>query len=294
LPAAIAIATLGRHRKGAIYLVAANVQSGQQRFTVVKLPVVQIVLETLALPFRHLQELIKYGWIPFAGSLGLRLIDWLLRQYFPSGTWSGVLMTIGHFALFVPFSVTWTRVTIYGSEAKLPSGPFVYGRTEWQYTAAIAVLIVTLTILVGMPLLVYQFGHQQFSAGTEYLGAILLAVGSVLVGAGYVRFAFVFPAIAISRYRGIGPAWRQTTGNLERLALLIVLSIAPYETIGQIVRFAEGDLSPGLAAMTGAFVQMLMIAMAATAGCSAPALAYKWIVLGQGRSQLAGSVGAGR
>ena len=268
--------------------MAANVQSGQQRFTVVKLPVVQLVLESLVLPFRHLQELIRFGWIPFAGSLALRFFDWLLLRYFGPGLWSGSLMSIGHFALFIPFSVTWTRITIDGPEAKLPSSPLAYGPTEWRYTAAVAVLMVALMILMGPPVLVYQYGQRQFSGGIEFLGGILLVLGLVLVSVGYVRFAFVFPAIAIGRYRGIGPAWRQTAGNLERLALLIVLAIAPYEVIQQIVRFTL-DLSPGPAAMTAAFVQMLMIAMATTAGCSAPALAYKWIVLGQGRSQAIGS-----
>lgn len=271
--------------------MAANVQSGQPRFTVVKLPVVQLVLETLVLPFGHLAELVKYGWIPFAGSLALRFVEWLMRRYFAFGSWPDLLVSLGHFALFIPFCVTWTRITIDGTRAKLPGSPFAYGGTEWQYAGAEAVMLAAVMVLLGPAFLLYQHGERQFSAGIQFLGGFLFVVGAILFAIAYVRFAFVFPAIAIGRYRGIAPAWRQTIGNLERLGLLIALTIAPYEAVVQILRFAEGDLASGLAAMIAASVQLLMVSMVVVVGCSAPALAYKWIVLGQGRSQAVGSTG---
>ena len=263
--------------------MAANAQSGQQRFTVVKLPVVQLVLESLALPFRHLPELVRYGWIPFTGSLVVAFLNWLLRRLFLFAPWSVLFVNVAHFALYTPFCVAWTRIAIEGSHAKLPDRPFAYERAEWQYAGATAVMLIATVVLMAPGLSVTQYGQATFSYGMRFLGGLLLLAGAVLVVVGFVRFAFVFPAIAIGRYRGIAPAWRQTAGNLEGLAVLVLLACAPFVAIELIMVYGPGREATGAAAVVTAIVQWLMEGVATLEGTIAPTLAYKWIVLGQGR-----------
>ena len=261
--------------------MAANVQSDQRRFTVVKLPILQIVLESLILPYRHLPELVKYGWIPFAGTLAARLIEWFIGRFaVPSAAVSAVI-PIARFFLFIPFSVVWTKIAIEGPNAKLPERPFEYRRTEWAYALAAVAMLAVITLLIGLPLSLYRYGQQTFQTPTTYFGALLLAVGAVLAGVIFVRFAFVFPAVAIGRFNGIGPAWRQTAGNIESLAAVMALAFAPYLILNQMIRFGMQPEGAGVSAMLAAFLQILTGSMTVNVNSIAPALASKWIVLGK-------------
>jgi hypothetical protein len=261
--------------------VAANVQSDQGRFTVVKLPIVQIVLETLVLPYRHLHELFEYGWIPFVGASVARLVEWFIGRFAIPSAMVTAWMPIAHFVLFIPFSVVWTRIAIDGVSAKLPDRPFEYRRTEWQYALAAVVMSVTVMLLVGPALILYRYGQQSFQMPITALGTMLLAAGAILAGVVFVRFSFVFPVIVIGRYNGLGPAWRQTAGNFEGLVAIMGLAFVPYAVLNQIVRLGAGQQEAGLSAVLAALLEILTATMTVNANSIAPALAYKWIVLGK-------------
>jgi hypothetical protein len=265
------------------------VQSDQQHFSVVKLPILQIALESLVLPFQRLPEFISYAWIPFVGTLVARFIDWVIGRTPVSPMLAAAWMPVTHFVLFTPFCVVWTPVALEGSDARLPARPFVYERTEWKYLLATVLMTFAFALLVGIPLTLYQYGQRTFDTVTAFVGGLLLAAGLVTALLAVVRLAFIFPAIATGRYQGLLAAWRQTTGNLESLGAVMVLAPAPYYLIDQALRFGVGHLSPGLAAMVRASAQMLMVTMLTSAAIAAPALAYKRIVL-QNRGPSPGSV----
>ena len=96
----------------------------------------------------------------------------------------------------------------------------------------------------------------------------------------YVRLAFVFPAIAIGRYAGIRVAWKQTAGNIERLAAIIVLAFLPYWIVRDAFAWYMGYHPPGVVEAFRGCIDMLLIALATTA-LAGPALAYKSIVMDQ-------------
>jgi hypothetical protein len=50
----------------------------KRRFTIVELPVLHVIAQSLQLLFRYLPELAKYGWIPFLLSLGAKAINFLI------------------------------------------------------------------------------------------------------------------------------------------------------------------------------------------------------------------------
>ncbi len=264
-----------------------NVQTdGRRRFTVVELPVFPIVKESLLMPFRYLPELVKFGWIPFAAILAIDLICYgLLREDVSSGV-TGGLMAISHFVLFTPFSVAWTKLAIRGRQAVAKHPQFSYSRTQLLYLLASAVMMAALLVLVGIPYVVLRYGQRNFDNQIALLGeaATMLGLGVYVIG--YVRLAFVFPAIAIGRYAGIRDAWKQTAGNIERLAAILVLAFLPYGFIRQAFEWYMGYHPPGVVAAFRGCIDMLLIALATTA-LAGPALAYKALVMGQPQDEAA-------
>src|SRR5260370_6895097 len=112
---------------------------------------------------------------------------------------------------------------------------------------------------------------------------MMVGLGNCAIG--YVRLAFVFPAIAIGRYPGIRTAWTQTAGNIERLAAILVLAFLPYWLIRQAFEWYMGYHPPGVVEAFRGCIDMLLVALATTA-LAGPALAYKAIVLAQPQDEV--------
>jgi len=254
--------------------------NSQRRFTVVELPVLPIVTESLLMPFRYLPELAKFGWIPLAAILAIDLVCYgLLREDVSRGV-TGTLMVFAHFVLFTPFSVAWTKLAVRGPQAVAKHPRFFYSRTQWFYLLAGAALMVALLVLVGLPYVLVRYGQRNFDGEIRLLGETGMMLGLGIYVVAYVRLAFVFPAIAIGRYAGIRAAWKQTAGNLERLAAILVLAVLPYWIVRQAFEWYMGYHPLGVVEAFRGCVDMLLIALATTA-LAGPALAYKAIVMDQ-------------
>ena len=252
--------------------------NSQRRFTVIELPVFPIVAQSLVLPFKYLPELVKYGGIPFLLSLVAGVISWMIARQDPP-FFVGTSWTIAaHFVLFTPFSVTWTKLAIYGREAVATDPPFVYSRTQWQYLLAITAMMLTLVICSVPAAALMRYGQRSFDSQIAQAGMALMLAGLILFAIGFIRLSFVFPALAIRKYAGLSAAWKQTAGTLERLTAIVVLSSVPYLVVRQILQRLIGYHPPGLEAAAQACLDTLLVALATTA-LAGPALAYKTIVL---------------
>ncbi|MFZ0679775.1 hypothetical protein [Candidatus Binatus sp.] len=260
--------------------------SGQRRFTVIELPVLPMVRESLLLPFKCLPELVKFGKMPFMLILAIDVLCYGLERQDISRSLTGILMLIAHFILFTPFAVAWTKLAIRGRQAVAKHPAFAYSRTQLIYLLATMVMIVALTICGGFPFALLRYAQRIFDNQL-----VLLAGGGFFLGLcvyliGYLRLGFVFPAIAIGRYAGIAAAWKQTAGNIERLAAIVVLSYLPYWLIRQAFEWYTGYHPPGVVAAARGIVDQLLIAMATTA-LAGTALAYKTLVLDQPQDEVA-------
>jgi len=229
------------------------------------------------MPFRYLPELVKFGWLPFAAILAIDLICFgLLRKDVARGE-TGGLMAIAHFVVFTPFSVAWTKLAIRGRGAVANHPQFFYSRTQWLYLLAAAVMMAALVVLVGIPYVILRYGQRNFDNQISLFGGTIMMLGLGIYGIAYVRLAFVFPAIATGRYAGVRDSWKQTAGNIERLAAILVLSFLPYWIIRQAFEWYMGYHPPGVVEAFRGCIDMLLIALATTA-LAGPALAYKAIV----------------
>jgi len=255
----------------------------QRQFTVIPLPVFPLVAESLIMPIKYLPELVKFGQIPFILILAIDVLSYgMLRQGVPT-TVTGSMLALAQFILFTPFCVAWTKLAIRGRGAVANHPPFIYSRTQWLYLLATALMVVAMLICVGLPFIVERYGQRNFDNQIRVVGGAATFLGLCCFLIGYVRLAFIFPAIAIGRYAGIAAAWKQTAGNIERLAAIFVLSYLPYYLIRQLFEWYMGYHPPGVVEAIRGTVDMLLIALATTA-LAGPALAYKMLVLEQGRS----------
>jgi len=135
-------------------------------------------------------------------------------------------------------------------------------------------MMTALVVLVGIPYVILRYGQRNFDSQITLLGGAAAVLGLGIYTIGYVRLAFIFPAIAIGKYAGVRAAWRQTAGNIERLAAMLVLAFLPYWIIRQAFEWWMGYHPPGAVEAFRGFIDMLLITIA-IAALAAPALAYK-------------------
>jgi hypothetical protein len=254
--------------------------NSHRRFTVIELPVLQIVKQSLLLPFQCMPELVKFGKMPFLLILAVDVFCYGLEREDISRNLSGGLMAIMHLIIFTPFSVAWTKLAIRGRQAVANHPAFTYSRTQWLYLLATAVMIVALTFSLGIPGVLARYAQQNSENQLMMLAWVLLVGGLGLFVIGCLRLAFVFPAIAVGRYAGISAAWKQTAGNIERLAAIFILSYLPYWLIRQAFEWFMDYHPPGVIEAVRGIGDQLLVALATTA-LAGTALAYKALVLDQ-------------
>ena len=180
--------------------------------------------------------------------------------------------------LFTPFAVAWTKLAIRGRQAVAQHPAFAYSRTQLMYLLATAAMVLALTICVGIPFVLVRNFQRNFENQLMLLAGAGFFLGLCIYLIGYLRLGFVFPAIAVGRYAGISAAWKQTAGNIERLAAIVVLSYLPYWLIRQAFEWYMGYHPPGVVEAVRGIVDMLLVALATTA-LAGTALAYKTLVL---------------
>jgi hypothetical protein len=225
-------------------------------------------------------ELVKFGKMPFLLILAVDVFCYGLEREDISRNLSGGLMAIMHLIIFTPFSVAWTKLAIRGRQAVANHPAFTYSRTQWLYLLATAVMIVALTFSLGIPGVLARYAQQNSENQLMMLAWVLLVGGLGLFVIGCLRLAFVFPAIAVGRYAGISAAWKQTAGNIERLAAIFILSYLPYWLIRQAFEWFMAYHPPGVIEAVRGIGDQLLVALATTA-LAGTALAHKALVLDQ-------------
>jgi len=260
--------------------------NGRRRFTVVELPVFPIVKESLLLPFRNLPELVKFGKMPFMLILAVDVLCYGLERQDVSRNLTGSLMGYIHLILFAPFSVAWTKLAIRGPQAVAKHPAFAFSRTQWLYLLATTLMMVVIVVSVGFPFVLVRYAQRNFNNQLAMLGVAGMFVGLGIFLIAYLRLGFIFPAIAIGRYAGISAAWKQTAGNIERLAAILFLSYLPYWVVRQAFEWYMGYHPPGVVEAIRGLVDMLLVALATTA-LAGTALAYKQIVIEQHEDDVA-------
>ncbi len=243
-----------------------------------------IVKESLLLPFRNLPELVKFGKFPFILILAVDVLCYGLERQDVSRNLTGSLMGYIHLIVFAPFSVAWTKLAIRGRQSVAKHPAFAFSRTQWLYLLASTLMMVAIVVSVGFPFVLVRYAQRNFNNQLAMLGGAGMFIGLGIFLIAYLRLGFIFPAIAIGRYAGIVAAWKQTAGNIERLAAILFLSYFPYWVVRQAFEWWMGYHPPGVVEAIRGIIDMLLVAWATTA-LAGTALAYKAIVIDQAEDE---------
>lgn len=151
-------------------------------------------------------------------------------------------------------------------------------------------MLLASALVLYYPFYLLRYGQLAFDNRFITAGALLLLVAFLAIAVAWIRLAFIFPALAIGKYDGVIAAWKQTTGNLERLAAVIVLAYLPFIIVRNIVQVTIGSAAFGLSMVLPAGLNLFLIAWATTAAVGAPAIAYKILVLDAAGGETAGAL----
>ncbi|HEY1852842.1 MAG TPA: hypothetical protein VGG60_17605 [Candidatus Binataceae bacterium] len=231
------------------------------------LPLVEIGLQALAMPFKHLLPLIRLGGLPFLFSLACEIIGNAIRS-------TGLVRSIGAFwvvlgmtVVYVPFEIGWIRLVIGGPSAVVNRSLFPFGRTERRYLLGVFLMACSVLIVVP-PALGIKYAVDTFDHNLQLETVLLFLWIFVAVVVCLIRLLIVFPAIATNTYRGLTATWKQSSGHFEEIAILDSMVRLPWFVIVEIVaRMAEPYSSFALRAwVIAAQCVVFLFAQATVAG----------------------------
>jgi hypothetical protein len=172
-------------------------------------------------------------------------------------------------ASIVPFLVAWHRFTFEVAENRAPQVSLAVTKTEFVYFGYMIVFGVVMAIVYALLMVI--------------LGPIVGLLS--LLGLLYLvmRFAFVFPEIALGRKTDPTQSWRQTAKDHLELWLLALMVIVPMFVIGLVLSTIAFGLAgiPVLGVIISIVLHILSVAIYIAflaAFTSALTLAYKRVV----------------
>lgn len=224
-----------------------------------QLPIFQTVQEILDYCWTRRRIALNHGAIPMAMVVAANLTGWLMGldlTNFQSPAFA--IMNLVNAVVFLPFTVTWYRMTILGQEAMTGRGLFTFSNREgrllgWQL---IIVVISAVTAIVGMLIIGAVVGAiaAANAAVAQALSAVFLGIWAVLVVAIACRLSLVLAMAATDRPAILSEAWAQTKGLGGHMAAIFILCffcaillMIPLQMVAVILTSVLGALSEGLA-----------------------------------------------
>lgn len=244
-----------------------------------ELPIIRTTLGALAMPFRYLPELVRFGAIVFALSLASEIVTHYLMPLARVRYW---WMMLSHVAIYTPFAIIWTRIAVLGRQSVSTIPRYRYSAVEIWYLVASALAFIILLgpvlVMLGYFTAARQNGDVAMANGIAFAAVAILFVDLIVI----VRLSFLFPAIALQRYRGLATAWRQTRGYFERLCAIEVAVILPYEAIRLLYQHYWYiwffSYVTWISEMLFHVVGGVLIVLDYAAIIAAPSLAYKFLI----------------
>lgn len=189
--------------------------------------------------FGKLLTLLPAAALPFALSV---LVEVLLPEQLGSGM--AVLRVFLNALIVAIFELVWLRYLLLGREAS----PRLLPPPDRRLARFVGYSLL-LTLLVLPAMFMQAVLAQPALEAPHVIGAmtiVLYVVGSYF----WVRFAFVFPSIALDAPERLGPAWRATRRNGLRILVAIVLVgmplLLPLLAFGALLSIVAPDMATAL------------------------------------------------
>lgn len=214
----------------------------------VKLAFWKTVADAYRFVFTDPIAVIRAGWVFFS----VYLIFLFQKSMYvgPVPLYVGVTVAVAYYAAYASWQIALSR-TILANENSWIAG-INLGRRFWRLVGAIALSVLILTGIVGIPIIVVGVAATALGFEPHSLGKALVVVVGVIFALVLPRLYLFSPAIATDDHKkAIRAAWRRGKHNTLRLAFGSVICWLPswitlavvYETLGQIPGVAAAQLS---------------------------------------------------
>lgn len=208
-----------------------------------KLPVFSTVAETYGFVFSNLGLLFRVAWFPAVlyGVLQYLAIESMVENFeaLSSGDLSASFnisflgLTIVSYLVLVPLMTAWHRAAL--QPEALPAGPLVFrfGKAEVIFTLY-AILIYVLVLIIGMLLAgILSIGAAATGSTAVVISAVVIAFVAMLLLT--MRYAMIFPAVAIGASANLSDSWRATKGSAFRMLAITILVAIPIVLISTVI-----------------------------------------------------------
>ncbi len=200
------------------------------------LPVWQTTTEIFDYCWRNRRIMARFAAIPLAIIMVLSFATQAVGVAQTELTWQALVAAIVQALAYLPVTVTWYRIVVFG-EAETRSRPlFVLGRLEWRVLWA-QILLILLTAVVSGIVSAVIIGAGLFVAGlvglapdapaTIAVGGILGAAALLFIFVAAVRVSMIIALAATDRPINLKTAWRMTAGlGWRMLGVTILITLA--------------------------------------------------------------------
>ena len=246
-----------------------------------KLDYFEIAKSGYRLVYYNWQSMIRLGMIPIVIILVVAVLNAILSGVIYASAhngdigviWSlgllGALLNLVSAVAIVPLLVGWHRFTYEVTQNRIPSVKLAVTKTEFVYFGYMVALAVA-------------FGIASFIgfAIAGMLGSLILVAGMLYL---IMRFAFVFPGLALGRKTDPMQSWRETAKSHIELWLMALAVVVPMVVVGIVLSTLGYAFSGMLGFGTVLMILLRVVGVAfyvafLTAFASALTLAYKQIV----------------
>lgn len=193
-----------------------------------KLAIGATVVEAYGRVFTHLALVFRAAAVPFALSVAIVALSFLVAQ---SGL-LGMALAVAGLVPYALFGVACHRLTLLGPAAGAPDLVPSWRPRHWRFLAyMVAVMLIGYAVTMPFVITISLLAGPAGSATLGPAEAILLILGglAVVVALPYVmmRLSFVFPAVAVDEAYGLGHSWAHTRGQGFRLLAAVLLTALP-------------------------------------------------------------------
>ena len=196
--------------------------------------------------FGHLPALARAAFVPYLISLAL----WALGQPAARTTFLPHLLNLIEVVPATLFAVAWHRQILLGSVAGAPALRPSWETRHWLFlayslavTASVYVVLALIQPAVSNAIgLFLGFLHADKGAAMALSGLVKFLVLFPLMFYFWIRFSFVFPAVAVDERYGLRHAWRHTKGHVLRLITTFVLAALPLVLLSMLVEAVDAGL----------------------------------------------------
>ena len=220
-----------------------------------KFPVWKTTLDAFDYMWRERRALVRFGKVPLRAVILLSFAGHAIDVDPTKLSLNLGFLSLAQMIVYLPVTVTWYRIVVYGEEGAKNRPLFTLGRVEWRFLgwqvlclipfAGFMFIGIAISVVLGMFARDFGFDHAMgfVFAIAAVVWTVFWVVGMMLV---VTRLSMVLVLVALDRPVSFKTAWKMTDGLGWRLVgatVVIALTGAVIGLLFKLVSFIIGTAS---------------------------------------------------